>query len=220
MWELFWKEAGTKSWHSWQKSGLAVDRCRQSFWREQILMPVSYTHLDVYKRQSEEEVSALKVSQEEIQTMYEDYCLADKAYEQITGDEAVEISDDEARIIQIQQIFVPEENQAKELKNKLDNGEDFESLAANYSKASQTTITIARGDKDQTYEEVAFNLGNDEISDVFADNNGYYILKCLNTYMESESEANKEKVARQRKTERFHAIYSDLMEDTISEFQQ
>lgn len=116
---------------------------------------------------SEEEVSALKVSQEEIQTMYEDYCLADKAYEQITGDEAVEISDDEARIIQIQQIFVPEENQAKELKNKLDNGEDFESLAANYSKASQTTITIARGDKDQTYEEVAFNLGNDEISDVF-----------------------------------------------------
>ena len=107
---------------------------------------------------SEEEVSALKVSQEEIQTMYEDYCLADKAYEQITGDEAVEISDDEARIIQIQQIFVPEENQAKELKNKLDNGEDFESLAANYSKASQTTITIARGDKDQTYEEVAFNL--------------------------------------------------------------
>ena len=69
-------------------------------------------------------------------------------------------------------------------------------------------------------EEVAFNLGNDEISDVFADNNGYYILKCLNTYMESESEANKEKVARQRKTERFHAIYSDLMEDTISEFQQ
>ena len=41
--------------------------------------------------------------------MYEDYCLADKAYEQITGDEAVEISDDEARIIQIQQIFVPEE---------------------------------------------------------------------------------------------------------------
>ena len=120
----------------------------------------------------------------------------------------------------VEQIFVPEENQAKELKNKLDNGEDFESLAANYSKASQTTITIARGDKDQTYEDVAFNLGNDEISDVFADNNGYYILKCLNTYMESESEANKEKVARQRKTERFHAIYSDLMEDTISEFQQ
>ena len=152
--------------------------------------------------------------------MYEDYCLADKAYEQITGDEEVEIDDDEARIIHIPQIFVPEENQARELKTKLDNGEDFETLAANYSKASQTTITIARGDKDETYEEVAFNLGNDEISDVCADNNGYYSLKCLNTYMESESEANKEKVARQRKTERFHTIYSDLMEDTLSEFQQ
>lgn len=33
------EEAGTKSWHSWPKSGLEVARCRQSFWREQILMP-------------------------------------------------------------------------------------------------------------------------------------------------------------------------------------
>lgn len=169
---------------------------------------------------SQEEMDRLKVDQEKIRQMYEDYCLAYKAYGQITEDVSVEISDDEARIIQLEQIFVPEQNLANELKGKLDNGEDFESLAANYSKASQTTISIARGDKDENYEEVAFDLDNDEISDVFAADGGYYILKCTNTYMESESEANKVRVAQQQKTERFRKIYSELMEDTLSEFQE
>lgn len=169
---------------------------------------------------SEEEIRLLKVDQEEIRQMYQDYCLAYKAYGQITADATVEISDDEARIIQVQQIFVPEENLAKELKRKLDEGEDFESLAANYSKASQTTISLARGEKSEEYEDVAFNLDNQEISQVFAADEGYYILKCLDTYLEEESEANKIKVAQQQKTERFRTIYSDLMKDTLSEFQQ
>jgi foldase protein PrsA len=173
-----------------------------------------------YTSLSDEEVKILKVDQEEIQNMYEDYCLAYKAYEQITDDVTVEISDDEARIIQLEQIYVPEENLAKELKDKLDEGEDFDGLAANYSRASQNVISIARGDKDETYEDVAFNLGNGEISEIFAADDGYYILKCLSTYLQEESEENKVKVAQQQKTERFQTIYSELMEDTLSEFQQ
>lgn len=169
---------------------------------------------------SQEELELLKVDQEEIRQMYEDYCLAYKAYGQITEDVSVEISDDEARIIQLEQIFVPEQNLASELKGRLDNGEDFESLAANYSKASQTTVSIARGDESEAYEEVAFNLDNEEVSDVFAADGGYYILKCTNTYMKEASEANKIRVAQQQKTERFQKIYSELMKDTISEFQE
>lgn len=169
---------------------------------------------------NDEEISLLKVDQEEIRKMYEDYCLAYKAYDQITQDVSVEISDDEARIIQLQQIFVPEEGLAKELKRKLEEGEDFDSLASNYSQASQTTVTIARGEKDETYEQVAFDLDNEEVSDVFAADDGYYILKCLNTYVEEASEENKIKVAQKQKTERFQKIYSDLMQDTLSEFQE
>jgi len=132
---------------------------------------------------------------------------------------SVEISDDEARIIQIQQIFVPEEGLAKELRRKLEEGGDFEALASNYSKASQTTIAIARGDKEDAFEQVAFDLDNNGISDVFAADGGYYILKCLNTYME-ESEENKVKVAQKQKSERFRKVYSDLMQETLSEFQE
>ena len=167
-----------------------------------------------------EEAAALKTDQEAICRMYEDYCLAFKTYRQITEDVSIEISDDEARIIQLQQLFVPEEGLAKELKNRLEEGEDFGSLAANYSRLSQTTLSVARGDKGGLYEEVAFDLNNDEVSDVFAEDGGYYILKCLNTYMEEESEANKVQVAQRQKTERFQNIYTSLMQDTLSEFQE
>lgn len=168
----------------------------------------------------DEEIRALKIDQDAVQKMYEDYCLSHKAYDRITEDSAVEISDDEARIIQLQQIFVPEERLAQELKHKLDEGEDFEGLASNYSKASQTTLTLARGDKGGEYESAAFELDNEEISDVLAQDGGYYILKCLSTYLEEESEANKVRVEQQQKSERFREIYSELMGDTLSEFQE
>lgn len=161
----------------------------------------------------------LKVDQETVRKMYEDYCLAFKAYRQVTEEVSVEISDDEARIIQLQQMFLPEEGLARELKARLENGEDFGTLASNYSRLSQTTLFIARGDKGGEYEETAFNLDNEEISDVFGADGGYYILKCLDTYVEEESEANKLQVAQRQKSERFREIYTALMEDTLSEFQ-
>lgn len=175
---------------------------------------------EYYASLNPEEISVLKVNEEMIRKMYEDYRLAFKAYGEITGDVSIEISDDEARIIQIQQMFVPEKNLAEELRSRLEEGEDFGSLASNYSRLSQTTISIARGEKGGKYEEVAFDLNNGEVSEVFEEDDGYYILKCLNTYMEEESEANKVQVEQKQKTERFQGIYEDLMKDTLSEFQE
>ncbi len=169
---------------------------------------------------SREEIGILKVDQESVSQMYKDYCLAFKAYQEITEDVSVEISDDEARIIQLQQIFVPEEHLAQELRRRIEEGEEFGSIAANYSKLTQTTVSMARGEKGGEYEKVAFDLNNEEVSQVFAEDGGDYILKCLSTYLEEESEANKVQVANQQKSERFQGIYSEVMKDTLSEFQE
>lgn len=168
---------------------------------------------------SQEEAELLKASQEEIQTMYEEYCLAYKAFDQVTADAEVEISDDEARIIQVEQIFVSDRNLAEELRGKLDAGEDFDQLAGTYSTASPVTVTVARGEKSEAYEQAAFDLDNGGVSDVFEADGGYYILKCLSTYVEDASEENKKKIAQTQKSERFRSIYAELMEDTLSEFQ-
>ncbi len=169
---------------------------------------------------SPQEADVLKTDQEMVEAMYRDYCLAFKTYRQITEDVSIEISEDEARIILLQQMLLPEEHLAEELRERLEEGEDFGSLASNYSKLSQTTVSVARGDKSGEYEEVAFDLDNEEISRVFPGDGGYYILKCLDTYLEEESEANKVQVAQRQKTERFQGIYEDLMKDTLSEFQE
>lgn len=174
---------------------------------------------EYYGSLSGEEIELLKASQEEIQQMYEDYCLAYKAYDQVTADAEVEISDDEARIIQLEQIFVSDKKLAEELKQKLDDGEDFDRLASTYSAASPVTVNVGRGEKSAEYEQAAFDLDNDGISGVLEADGGYYILKCLNTYVEDASEENKIKIAQTQKSERFRSIYAELMQDTLSEFQ-
>lgn len=169
---------------------------------------------------TETEKELLQVTEEEIQKMYEDCCLAQKAYDQITEDVAVEVSDDEARVIQLNQIYVKEEELAEELHGRIENGEDFELLAGTYSKAAKITVNTARGEKSAAYEEAAFDLDQGEVSDVFASDDGYYILQCLDTYLEEESEENKGKVEQQQKTSRFQMIYDEMMEDTMSEYQE
>ncbi len=65
-----------------------------------------------------------------MKSMYEDYCLAQEAYDKITEDVTVEVSDDESRSIQLDQIYVQEQSLAEELKGRLDQGEDFETRQA------------------------------------------------------------------------------------------
>ena len=161
---------------------------------------------------SQEEAAILKVDQEALAGMYQDYCLAFKTYRQITEDVSIEISDDEARIIQLQQMFVPEEGLAGELKRRLEEGEDFGSLAANYSQLSQTTVSVARGDKGGMYEEVAFDLNNDEVSDVFAEDGGYYILKCISTLNREETDMNKIRIVEERRKEAFSKEYDSYVQ--------
>lgn len=80
-------------------------------------------------------------------------------------------------------ILVEDENTANEVKEKLDNGEDFKELAKQYSK--DTANANKGGDlgyftKDQMVKEFsdkAFSMKKDEISDPVKTNYGYHIIK-------------------------------------------
>ena len=55
---------------------------------------------------SPSDIKALEITPELLQSMYEDYTLSFRVYEDITKDVNPEISDDEARIITIQRIYI------------------------------------------------------------------------------------------------------------------
>ena len=186
---------------------------------------------EYYQSLSAQEVSELNVTQELICQMYEEYALADKVYEQLIANINPEISDDEARTITVQTIFIKTytvngDNEkvafsddakkkalakAKEALKKARSGEDFNTLVAEYSEDSKDYYSFGKGTYNNAFEDTAFNLGTNEISDIVETDEGYYIIKCISTFDRDETDRNKVKLVEQRRKEEFNRQYTDFV---------
>lgn len=177
------------------------------------------------------EKDVLNVNLDLIENLYREYALADKVYHYLIKDINPEISDDEARTITVEHILVKTYNlnQAGEkieytkyakkqaelialnILRKAKEGEDFEALAAKYSDDDTLTYSFGKGEKTPAFEEAAFNLGTDEISDLVETQFGYHIIKCVNTFNREVTEQNKKKIMEERKKEVFGEEYEKFV---------
>ena len=147
-----------------------------------------------------------------------------------------EISDDEARKITVQQIFFATAStdmdgnlkpysessiqkayeKACEVRAMAVDGEhDFTELASKYSDDSEITYSFGKGEAESAYEEAAFNLATDEVSQVIQCERGYYIIKCTNTLDREETDANKLKIVEERKREVFGQEYDSFVNTLV-----
>ena len=165
-----------------------------------------------YDSLSEEEISYIGASKKNIESYYESYALAQKLYDSLTQNINIEVSDDEARVIRIQQIYVTNANNASAVNQKLTNGEDFAAVASNYNEATVVETTVARGTLPEAVEEIAFNLDNDAVSGMIESDGGYYFIKCLNKFEEELTEANKANIIVKREKAQFEDAYLDFTE--------
>ncbi|WP_440322296.1 peptidylprolyl isomerase [Laedolimicola sp.] len=179
---------------------------------------ISQAAEEYYSALTDEQKKYMKVEKGDVEDLYTAHVLSKKVYTEITKDVNTEVSDDEARIITIQQIRLDSLDNAEIVKARLDEGKDFATVAAAYNRDSQTTVTLGRGEKEAAYEEAAFSLENDQISDVIETTGGYYILKCVNNFDRDATEANKITMVEKRRDEEFTEAYETLMADTPSEF--
>ncbi len=178
------------------------------------------------------ELEALAITQEEVAQLYREYLLANKVYNHIIADVNPEISDDEARRITLQHIWLKdylldgegdpiplsdkERNEllqdAREIREMAVNGEqDFEQLASKYSDSENITVTFGKGEMSQVIEDAAFLLATDEISQVIEAEDGFHILKCLSTLDREETDLNKLKIVEQRRNEAFGKEYDTFV---------
>lgn len=177
---------------------------------------------------SNEEVQALHVTEEMILQMYQEKALADKVYQALIADINPEISDDEARTITVQMILCKtyhlNENgekveyseqskkeayeKMKEALQRAKEGENFEVLASEYSDTPNNVLSFGKGVYDKAFEEVAFNLSNNEISNIISTEEGYVLLKCISTFDREETDRNKVKIVEERRKEVFNEQYT------------
>ena len=179
---------------------------------------VSQAAADYYGALTKEQIQYMDLELKDVEGLYRDHVLSGKVYEEITKDVNTEVSDDEARIITVQQIRLDSPEEAQSVKEQLDEGRDFASVASSCSEDSQITWTFGRGEHGSAYEEAAFALENDQISDIIETEDGYYILKCINNFDQEATEANKVTMVEKRRDELFESVYNQLVADTPSQF--
>lgn len=180
------------------------------------------------------EIELTGATLETVEGIYTDYALANKVYDYIIRDINPEISDDEARTITVQQILIRtyaldgEGNkveytdrakaEAKKLAEDIlamavneEDPADFELLAAEYNEGDAITYSFGRGEMAQAFEDAAFMLDNDEISDVVETEYGYHIIKCISTFDIDQTQDNKVEILQERKDKAFEETYNEFI---------
>lgn len=184
-----------------------------------------------YKTLSKEEKKLLDADKELIRRLYKEYAIANKVYYYIIKDINPEVSDDEARTITVDHILIKtysldENNQkieytgeqkreaflrAQEVLQKAESGISFDSLIATYNEDSQSQYSFRKGEMNLEFETAAFNLGKGEISEIVETEYGYHIIKCITTFNQEETDANKIKIVEKKQEEVFVQRYSEFV---------
>ncbi len=185
---------------------------------------------DYYSSLRSEEAAKINVNRDVIYNMYREYALAEKLYKSRITDINPEISDDEARTITVQHVFIKTYtidehgdkvdyspsakkiayDKARMIHDLATDGEhDFKDLVLQYSDGDLSDYSFGKNDTEPEFEQAAFDLGNDEISDVVQTDYGYHIIKCISTFNREETDLNKIKLSEIQRQEVFGEDYDD-----------
>lgn len=159
---------------------------------------------------TKEDIRYMDVTEENVRTVFEDYCMAEKLVEELTDGINLEVSDNEAKVIRFEQAASSDRQAAEELAAAASQeNADFRKCA----EAAGLTVTERRlGRKDETkeFEEAAFALAVGQISGVIESDGTYYVLKCTNDYDEEATAARKQVIFEERKRKAFQEIYDNF----------
>ena len=175
---------------------------------------------EYYASLNKEERSYIGIDKNELKKFYEKYAIAQKLYNTLTQGVNEEVSDDEARVMRVQQIFVKSQEKALLVQKKLENKEKFDSLASTYNEASVIEKNLARGELPKEVDDVVFHLDDGETSKMITTEKGYYFIKCLNKFDEELTEENKDNIIVKRRKEQFDDKFLAFIEKSQFELNE
>lgn len=191
-----------------------------------------------YSGLTKEQIDNLGITQDTIKDIVTKYAISEKVYQELTDDIKVEISDEDAKVIKVQQIFVKTFNlndKEKEVPYNSDDvekakkkaekvlsaakaGDDFTALAQEYSDDSQVEYSFCKGETISKFEAAAFVLTDGEVSDLVKTDRGFYIIKCISSYLPDETVTKKAELVKNEKDKAFQEIYDPFANSLTATF--
>lgn len=193
-----------------------------------------------YEKKLGEELSEKEgITKKIIEKVYREYTTACKVYGAITEAENMEISDDEARTVTVQEILFPtwrisggeRIDFSKEQKEKvrkeaeavlecLNRGEAPEAAVLQAGAGQVQTKSYARGETEKDFEEVLFAMDEEDISEIIETSDGYRIVKCIRTMDYEATQENKLLLAQKRRSKAFADAYREIEQNTPLQFRE
>lgn len=165
--------------------------------------------LAYYESLSDTEKDYISITENELTSMYESYALAKKMYSTLIVGVDNEVSEDEARVMIAKQIFVSDVTKATEVVTRLENGEDFATVAGAYNEKSEIDINISRGELPDEVVEEAFFLDEGKYTQCIQTEDGYYFIYCVSKYDEALTAENKKNIIADREQQAFEIVYEE-----------
>lgn len=173
---------------------------------------------DYYNALSENEIKDLGVDKDKLNQMFTEFAIAKKLYEDITSVMDIEVSSDEARVIDIQYIVNADKEKVENAYNAVKSGSSFFAVAKECNEDGQYEYELKRGETDPAFEEVAYNLSTGEMSDIVEAGGKYYVIRCTSDNDKTKTEANKSAIIEKRKLQSFNETFEQYEADLYIEW--
>lgn len=169
---------------------------------------------EYYRGLTQPDKEFIDINEEEIYQLYCEYYRAEKLVTELTRGENLEVSDAEAKVIQIQQIALETSEEAQTvLEQTQRENADFASIASRNSRDGQINYTLEWSEEMNALSQAAFALEQDEISGVIEEEGRFYILKCINAYDAQATLERKTRLSKEKKTKAFLSFYEPFVKE-------
>lgn len=144
-----------------------------------------------------------------LEEMYSKFAIANRLYEDMTSNVKVEVSADEARVIEIQYIVADSKEGIEAAKNRISSGESFFYVARELNPNGDYEHELKRGEMEPGFEEAAFNLATGESSDIVEASSKFYLIKCISDNEKTKTDSNKKLIVEKRKLDEFNKNFEE-----------
>lgn len=175
------------------------------------------------ERANEKVLKDYGISEKDVKAVLRKIILSDKVYEKVVNNYQVEISDEEARVMYANYIYLDEKaahakDIANEISGKVNAGSDLNTVAEKYDYATYAEGYVSRKNFEEKAAKQIFRLKDGEVSSVVESNGKLYIIKCINDYDEAMTNSNKELLLEDKKNEEFYKEYKPYEKSINVEF--
>ena len=141
---------------------------------------------------------AAELTEEETRDLFFSYALALKLRDSMASDRKAEVSESEARVVRVQELVFSSQESAEKASEEISSGTDFDTAGRDAGAEDNRQQLLKRGELPEETEKAVYALETGEVSGVLKENGTFCIYRCISSYEETETAANRQVLERER----------------------